>query len=187
MKRIIVLLLVLLMMSLTTSCNKKDASSELRMSGAYYDNITDFKRTGNDTNVNESMENMSGVAKSYLQSVTYVITGLDKENKVATLEVSVPNFTKVLPRIVTDVLAENENASYENLFQLVQSELEKALSAEGIEKTVATVDLPIEENNGEYKLVYNEQWEQIVWGSLEDMYIEYYRVMIGGLIDEIPE
>lgn len=174
------------MMSLTTSCNKKDTYSELQMSGSYYDNITDFKRAGNDTDVNESVESMSGVAKSYLQSVTYEIKELDKENKIATLEVSVPNFTQVLPQIVSDVLAENEDASYEDLLQIVKSELEKVLSNENIEKTT-TVDLPIEENDGEYKLIYNEQWEQIVFGSLENMYIEYYRTMIGGLIDEIPE
>lgn len=187
MKRVIALLLALLMMSITTSCNKKDTSSELQMSGSYYDNITDFKRAGNDTDVNESVVSTSGVAKSYLQSVTYEIKELDKENKVATLEVSVPNFTQVLPQIVSDVLAENEDASYEDLLQIVQSEMEKALSNEDIEKKTTTVDLPIEENDGEYKLIYNEQWEQIVFGSLENMYIEYYRTMIGGLIDEIPE
>ncbi len=187
MKRAIVLLFALLIMGLTTSCNKNDTSDELQMSGSYYDNITDFKYFGNDTNINENMESVSGVAKSYLQSVTYEIKELDKENKLATLEVSVPNFTQVLSQIVSDVLAENEDASYVDLLQIVQSELENTLSNEDIEKTTSTVDLPIEENDGEYKLVYNEQWEQIVFGSLENMYIEYYRTMIGGLIDEIPE
>lgn len=183
MKRVIVSLLALLMMSLTTSC----ATSGLQMSGSYYDNIADFKRAGNDEDVSESMENISGVAKSYLQSVTYEIKELDKDNEIATLEVNVPNFTQVLPQIVSNVLVENEDASYEDLLQIVQSELEKTLSNDGIEKITTTIDLPIEEKNSEYKLIYNEQWEQIIYGSLENMYIEYYRAMIGGLIDEIPE
>ncbi len=187
MKTGIILILALIMISLATSCNKNNSSNELQMSGSYYDNISDFKHTGNDIDVNESEENTSSVAKSYMQSVTYEIKELDKDNEIATLEVSVPNFMQMLPQIVSDVLAENEDASYEDLLQIVQSELEKALSKEDIEKTTTTVDLPIEENDGEYKLIYNEQWEQIVFGSLENMYIEYYRTMIGGLIDEIPE
>lgn len=182
-----VLLLVLLMMSLITSCDKKDASSELRMSGSYYDNITNFKHVGNNANVNESVESMSGIAKSYLKSVTYEIKKLDKDNEIATLEVGVPNVTQVLPQIVFDVLAENKDASYEELLQIVQSKFEKMLSNEGIEKIVTTIDLPIEKNDGEYKLIYNEQWEQIVFGNLENIYIEYYRTMMGEVINEIPE
>ena len=181
MKRVIVVLLVLLTMSLTTSCNKGGESKQLQMSGSYYDNFADFKGVEHEADVNESVESISCVTKSYLQNVTYEIKKLDKENKVATLEVSVPNFTQVLPQIVSNVLTENENVAYEELLEIVQSELEKTFSNESVEKTKTIIDMSIEEIDGEYKLVYNEQWEQIVFGSLENMYIEYYRTMIGGL------
>lgn len=127
------------------------------------------------------------IAEVYLQSVTYEIITLDKENGIATLEVSVPNVAQLLPQIVNNVLAENTGESYDALLQIVQSELERALSDEGIERTTTTIDFPIEYNNGEYEPIYTEQWEQLVFGSLEDMYIEYYRTMIGEMHDEIPE
>lgn len=184
MRKSFALLGAILLLCLLVSCGKKETNG-LQMSGSYYDNISDF--AGTDIQESATVEDASAITKAYLQGVTYEIIELDKDNGVATLEVSVPNFTQLLPQIVTNVLAANEGASYEELLQIVQSEVEKALTDEGVEKTITTIDLPVEERNGEYKLIYNEQWDQIVFGSLEDMYIEYYRTMIGGLIDEIPE
>lgn len=183
MKRILALSMVILILCSLASCGKKKKG--LAMSGSYFDNISDFADTEyQDTT---SVEEVSGVTQAYLQGVTYEIVELDEENKVATLDVSVPNFTKVLPQIVTDVMAENEEASYDELLQIVQEELEKALSDESVEHTTATIELPFEEVDGEYKLIHNEEWEQLVFGGLQEMYVEYYRTMIGGLLDEIPE
>ncbi len=183
MKKTFALLGMVLLLCLLVSCEKE--TNGLKRSGSYYENFSDF--AGTDSQESAAVEDTPAITKAYLQGVTYEIVELDKDNGVATLEVSVPNLAQLLPQIVNNVLADYEGTSYENLLRLVQAEVETALSDEAIEKTTTVIDLPIEEISGEYKLIYNEQWEQIVFGGLEDMYIEYYRTMIGGMIDEIPE
>lgn len=181
MKRILALCMVILMLCSMTACGKK----ELQMSGSFLDNITDF--TDAQHQAAPDREEISGVARAYLQGVTYEIRELDEERGIATLEVRVPCFTEALPRIVADVLAEHGDAAYDEQLALVRAELEKALSDKNAEKTTTTMELPFEEVDGAYKLIYNEAWETAVFGSLEEMYIAYYRTLIGGLSDEIPE
>lgn len=127
------------------------------------------------------------ITELYLQSVTNKIVELDADNGIATVEVSIPDLTELLPQTVTNALRENEETAYEELLRIIQTEVEKAISNQDIEKITTTVVLPVEEINGEYKPVYNEQWEEIVFGSLEDMYIDYFHTMIGGLSDEIAK
>ena len=184
MKKVVSIILLFLMFFSLPACAKKEEKG-LQLKGSYYENITDFTQESADTEVNA--ESITGVAKAYMQGVTYTVTDLDEEAQVATLEVSIPNFVDVLPSIVDEVLAENEGAEYEELLNMVQTRTEEALSSEDIACTSSTITLPIEEINGEYKLVYNEQWDQVVFGALQDLYLEYYRTMIGGLLDEIPE
>lgn len=184
MKKVVSVALLFLMLFSLAACAKKEEKG-LQLKGSYYENISDFTQENKDVEVNA--ETITGVAKAYMQGVTYTVTDLDEEAKMATLEVSIPNFVDVLPSIVDEVLAENEGAEYEELLNMVQTRTEEALSSEDIACTSSTITLPIEEINGEYKLVYNEQWDQVVFGALQDLYLEYYRTMIGGLLDEIPE
>lgn len=186
MKKVFVLMLSLLVMSILTSCIKNDKSNELQMTGSYYDNIDFFKTAGDSSDDNEDAEITSDLVKSYFQGITYEIVELDKDNKFATVNVSVPDLTKILPQIISDVLTKNPDATYDELLSIVQSKLEKELTSDGAEKNTTTLDLPIEEKDGKYLLIYNEQWEEIVFGSLEEMYLDYYRTMIGGLPDETP-
>lgn len=183
MKKILApLMVILFLLSLTACGNKKN---EPAMSGSYLENISDFAET--DNSGANSAEGLSGVAKAYLQGVTYQIVELDKDNKVATLDVRIPNIAKILPLIVTDVMEKNEGTSYDELLLLVQSELEKALSDKAVECTTTTVYLPLQEVDGKYKLVRNEVWNDRIFGSLQEMYLEYYCTMIGGMTDETPE
>lgn len=186
MKKIVQIALLLIMMVMVTSCNKKEPSKKLQMSGNYYDNIEYFENAGSDEKkINK--ENISGMAKVYLQSVTYDIKELDEANKIAILDVNVPNTAQLLPQIISDVIVKNDEASYEELLQAVQSELEVTLLDENTERITTTIELPVEEEGGEHKLIYNEVWEQAVYGNLEKMYIDCYRTLIGGMTDEIPE
>ena len=96
MKKIVQIALLLIMMVMVTSCNKKEPSKKLQMSGNYYDNIEYFENAGSDEKkINK--ENISGMAKVYLQSVTYDIKELDEANKIAILDVNVPNTAQLLP------------------------------------------------------------------------------------------
>lgn len=185
MKKITLIALLLLMMVMVTSCNKKERSKKLQMSGTYYDNIEYFENSESDENKNNK-ESISGMAKIYLQSVTYEIKELDESNKTAIVDVNVPNTAKLLPQIISDVIDKNDAVSYEELLQAVQNELEAMLLDENTERLTTTIELPFEEDE-DYKLIINEDWEQAVYGNLENMYIDCYRTLVGGLTDEISE
>ena len=61
---------------------------------------------GDEKKINK--ENISGMAKVYLQSVTYDIKELDEANKIAILDVNVPNTAQLLPQIISDVIVKND-------------------------------------------------------------------------------
>lgn len=184
LKKIILITMAIILIINFAACEKKEVNG-LTMSGSYHDNLSDF--INEDGDMSDSLSNSTGVTKAYLQGITYNIEDLDRENRIATLTISVPNLAEALPQTVTKVMAENPDASYEELLLMVQNELNNLLTNDELEITTTTLDLPFDEIDGEYKLIYNEQWEKIVFGRLEEMYIEYYRTMIGGMIDEIPE
>lgn len=166
MKRVLALALTIVVMCFFVSCGKEDITNGLHMSGSYLDNITDFNSTGDHVEMNDDSGSPTGVTKAYLQGITYEIKELDEDSNVATLEVCVPNFDQVLPKIITNVMAENEGASYEELLEIVRVEMEAALLDENIATTTTEITLPVEEVDGKYVLVYNEQWEQVVFGNL---------------------
>lgn len=148
-------MLLLTILSLP-ACVKKEERG-LQLKGSYYENIDDFTQEGADTEVNA--ESITGVAKAYMQGVTYTVTDLNEDAHTATLEVSIPNFVEVLPAVVDEVLAETNGVEYEELLSMVQAKTEDALSSEDVARTSSTITLPIEQINGEYILVYNEQWD----------------------------
>ncbi len=189
MKRVLAFLLTIVIMCFFVSCSKEGTANGhgLQMSGSYLDNIADFKSTQDHVEMDDGTQSPSGVAKAYLQAVTYEIKELDEDSNVATLEVCIPNFAQVLPQIITKAIAENEGSSYEELMEIVRIEMEAALLDENIATTTEEITLPVEEADGKYVLVYNEQWEQAVFGNLQELYLESYRAMLGGVRDETAD
>lgn len=76
---------------------KGDDNYGLKMSGTYYDNVSDFGDTNEDT--------LSGLPKAYLEHITYEITEIDKNKMIATLVVSVPDITGILPSLIDQIMS----------------------------------------------------------------------------------
>lgn len=180
MKRVLALLLALTALGVFTSCGKKEEVKGLQITGSYYENINDFKSADEIQQEERNEEPASGVVKAYLQGVVYEIKELDEKNMLATVEVSVPDFGGVLEETIDRVVTENEGKSFEELLALVRAEMETALQDENIKRTSSEVTMTVEEADGIYKLVYNEQWTQLVFGDMEQMYVESFQRMLGG-------
>lgn len=183
MKKLIFFVLLLAEILICVSCGKNEIAKGLEKNGTYYENINNFTDTSmeeKESNIEDSTE----ISKAYLQGITYEILEVDKKEMVATLEVSVPNLTQELPNVIEEVFDNNTDASYDELLQILQKELTTSLVSTDEEKTTTIINLPMIKENGEYKLVYNQQWEQAVYGQLKEMYLEYYRQIIGGITDE---
>lgn len=106
----------------------------LKNSGSLYENISDFA-------VDFSGE-PDELTHSFLKSIQYEITAIDKENMTATVEISVPILSDELSAIIDDIIKENGSANYDDLKQLVANELISRFSSsqfENKQSTLATV------------------------------------------------
>lgn len=180
MKKVLALLLVLTALGTLASCRKKEEVKGLQMAGSYYENLNDFKSVGDIQHDEGRAESASGVVKAYLQGVVYEIKKLDEKNMLATVEVTVPDFGGVLEETIERVVLENEGKPFDELLELVRTEIEAALLDESIQRTTTEMSMAVEEVDGSYKLVYNEQWTQLVFGNMEQMYVESFQRMLGG-------
>lgn len=151
----------------------------LKNSGSLYENISDFA-------VDFSGE-PDELTHSFLKSIQYEITAIDKENMTATVEISVPIISDELSAIIDDIIKENGSANYDDLKQLVANELISRFSSSQFENKQSTLTLQIKKTDGSYKLVPSEEWNKVLTENLENLYMSYLESLIGGMTDEMPK
>lgn len=154
-------------------------NSGLKMSGTYFDNMVDFK-------VDLNQEELDDVQKAYFKSITYEIVDINDTDSKATIIVSVPDLKNVLPEIVGQILSEH-NEDYEKLLDITKIRMIEVFDSKLFDINEKTVVLEIGEVNGLQKLVPNEDWDSAIMGELENMYTDYYKILIGEMTDEIPK
>lgn len=170
--------IVLVLIFLATQLLREN-SFGLKESGSLYENISDFA-LGSSGEPDE-------LTQSFLKSVQYEIIDIDKENMIATLDISVPVITDELSNILDNVIEENNGKGYSDLKEIAKSELSSLFSSSQIENEKSTLTLQIKEINGSYKLVPSEEWNKVLTENLENLYISYLKSLIGGMTDEIPK
>lgn len=150
----------------------------LKKSGSFYENMSDFALSGS----GETDE----LVKAFLKGVQYEITGIDKENMTATVDVSVPDISNELSKILDNITAENSEKDYEEQKQIAESKISSILSSNNIETVKSTVNFQIVKVDGSYKLGSSEEWNRALVENLENLYISYLKTLLGGMTDETP-
>lgn len=178
-KRLLLIIFLLLTISFETFIIYKQG--QLDITGNYYDNLADFGVERED----EKQES-SPLAQAYLKGITYEIIDIDKENMKATVKVSVPQVTDVLVQIIDKILEENAQAEAAYIKECVIQELQSRLEKNVIPKATETLFIPLKKELFAYKLNPGEEWYDVIMGQLEEMYIEYFRLMIGEMTNEEP-
>lgn len=158
----------------------RQPSYGLEQAGNLYDNISNFNITYNE--VTEDTEEHWEV--NYLRAIKYEITSFNKTDMEATVILSVPQLSDILLDTIDKVLSENTNAEYDDLKTIVEEELGKALRLGEVETSTYTLILSITEVDGVYKINLTDEWNELVAGSIEKLYLEYLRTLIGGMTDE---
>lgn len=154
---------------------------QLETEGSYYENLSDF--SVEDSN---KKENHSPLAQAYMKSITYEIINVDTDSMNATVKVSVPQVSDTLVQIVDQVLADNPDANANQIKELVLIDFQNQLESDAIPREMETLIVPIERELFEYKLAPDATWYDFTMGQLEDLYLEYFRLMIGELTNEAP-
>lgn len=151
----------------------------LNETGSFYENISDFA-------LDPSSE-LDELTKSYLENIRYEIIDVDKENMTATVNVSIPVINNELSDILDKVITENSGKDYEELKQIAEIELTDLINSGQIEKEKSTLTLQIIEDNGSYKLVPSDRWNERLTANFENLYMNYLKSLIGGISNETSE
>lgn len=160
----------------------KKTSYGLEQTGNLYDNISNFNVTNS-----EMAENTKGDWETYyLKAIKYEITSINKADMTATVNLSIPQISDILSDTIDKVLSGNTVTKYDDLKANVEQELGEALRLEKVEISTFTLILPIEKADGTYKISPTDEWNKLVVGNIEELYLEYLRALIGGMTDENP-
>lgn len=151
----------------------------LKKSGTLYDNMSDFSI--------QSEETPNELAQTYLESITYQIKEIDKKEMMATIEVQIPQISDVLSKTLDKVISENKDTEYDELKGLAEKAFADTLKSEKLDKKTETITLPIEKTDDSYKIIPSPEWNSLITGSLEELYVEYLKTLIGGMTDEMPQ
>ena len=151
----------------------------LNETGSFYENISDFAL--------DSSSEPDELTKSYLENIQYEIIDVDKENMTSTVNVSIPVINNELSDILDKVITENSGKDYEELKQIAETELTDLLNSGQLEKEKSTLTLQIIEEDGSYKLVPSDEWNETLTANLENLYMNYLKSLIGGMSNETSE
>lgn len=151
----------------------------LNETGPFYENISDFAL--------DSTSEPDKLTKSYLENIQYEIIDVDKENMTATINVSIPVINNELSDILDKVITENSGKDYEELKQIAETELTDLLNSGQLEKEKSTLTLQIIEDDGSYKFVPSDGWNETLTANLENLYMNYLKSLIGGMSNETSE
>ena len=151
----------------------------LNETGSFYENISDFAL--------DFTSEPDELTKSYLENIQYEIIDFDKENMTATINVSIPVINNELSDILDKVITENSGKDYEELKQIAETELTDLLNSGQLEKEKSTLTLQIIEDDGSYKFVPSDGWNETLTANLENLYMNYLKSLIGGMSNETSE
>lgn len=165
-QNIIIILLIINIFSIS-GCNLFKKNKELELKGNFYENSKDFSSYSEDIEISE-------LSQAYLSAINYEITNIDKDNMTITMIVQIPLVTNELSNIVHSVVSSNSDVSYNNLKNEIQEELKNKLSSNTFEIETTEIKLPIEETNGEYKIVTTDEWSELIYGNLRKSYIAIF-------------
>jgi flagellar basal body-associated protein FliL len=151
----------------------------LKKYGTLYDNISDFYVL--------SEENPNQLTQSYLECITYQITNIDKKEMIVTIEIQMPQISDELSNTLDKVVSENKDIKYDDLKKIAKKVFADTLKSEKLNKNAETFTLPIEKIDGSYKIIPSQEWNMLLTENLEKLYKEYFKTLIGGMTDEMPQ
>lgn len=171
LRNIIMALLLMFMIGLS-GCGLFNQNKGLELQGNCYENLKNFSDYSEDMEVSE----LSG---AYLSAIDYEITEINKDEMTVIMDVKIPLVAETLSDIIHSIVVSNSGAPYDDLRIKIQEELIAKLSSGEMDVEDATIELPIQEENGKYEIVSTDEWTELIYGNLTRAYIEVFS-RIGG-------
>jgi len=89
--------------------------------------------------------------------------------------------------MVDQALADNPNESVEQIKERIMLDFQNCLETDTLPRRTQTLTVPVERTFFEYRLAPDETWYDFTIGELDELYLEYFRMMIGELTNEASD
>lgn len=168
------MILTVLLVIVLYGCGVVDKQNNgLILQGNCYENMSDF------LNYSE-MVDVSDLSQAYLKNISYEIKDIDEDKMIVTIDVTVPNVTDILTEIIHFTVESNEyEVSYTDLKNIVEDKFVEKLLDGKFELESSTIQLPLEDVNGVYKIVTTDEFTELIYGDIVKAYFDVF-LAIGG-------
>lgn len=124
-----------------------------------------------------------GLSKAFSENVVYEVTNVSwsGESGVAEVKVTTPDLGQIISDSIQTAISEQGAEDYDALLDRVKENIQAVLSSEDYPTLEQTVEMDAEKTEGGYTLISNEEFERIVSGNLEEIFLQ---ALMEGLTNE---
>lgn len=169
MKRFIFILLMIFVV-LLSGCNNKKEQVKLLDTIGQIQGMEDYAPSGI-------------LAEAFSETVVYEVSEIswNGDSGVAQVKVTTPDLAQVISDSIQAAIDECGTEDYDVLLDMVEETIQSVLSSGDYPVLENTVEMEAEKNNDGYTLISNEEFEKVISGNLEEIFIQ---VLMEGFANE---
>ena len=170
LKPVAILLLSTTLLFSMIGCGKKSDSVKLSDTLEQIQGLEDYTPSG-------------ALAESFSNDVIYEVEDISWSDGAGTAEVKVttPDLAKIISDSIEKSVDEYGVKDYDTLLNSVKENIQKVLSSEDYPTLESPVEMDAEKTEDGYTLISNEEFEKIISGNLEEIFIQ---TLMEGLANE---
>lgn len=121
----------------------------------------------------EDYEPSGVLAESFSKNVTYQVSDIswDGDSGVAQVIVTTPDLSQIISDSVQSAIDEHGTDDYDVLLDSAKENIQVVLSSEDYPTLESDIEMEAEKNDEGYTLISNEDFEKIVQGNLEKIFL----------------
>lgn len=131
----------------------------------------------------EDYEPSGTLSKSFSENVVYEVSDIswNGNSGIAEVKVTTPDLGQIISDAIQTAIDEYGTEDYDTLLDSVKENIQAVLSSEDYPTLESTIEMDAEKTEDGYTLISNEEFEKIVSGNLEEIFIQ---ALMEGLANE---
>lgn len=170
MSKKIMLLFSIILVAIFSGCSNKNEQIKLVESKEQIQGLENYEPTGE-------------LAETFSENVTYEVSDIswNGDSGVAQVMVTTPDLAKIITDSIQSVIDEHGTEDYDALLDRAKENIQSVLNSEDYPTLESTVEMNAEKTEDGYTLISNEEFEKIISGNLEEIFIQ---ALMEGLANE---
>lgn len=168
-RNVCILLFLLIIVGVFSGCNKNEPVK--------------LADTADQIQGMENYEPSGTLSKSFHENVVYEVSDIswNGNSGVAEVKVTTPDLGQIISDAIQVEIDEYGTEDYDALLDSVKGNIQAVLSSEDYPTLESTVEMDAEKTEDGYTLISNEEFEKIISGNLEEIFIQ---ALMEGLANE---